>query len=759
MQCIEFWTESVKMGTFEDLTGKTFGKLTVLHRAPDYIQPSGQHKRMWHCRCECGNECDVRASDLKSGNTNSCGCFQQLSRGMAQFEDLTGQRFGRLIVLYRLPNHVTPSGQKKRMWKCKCDCGNEVDVYASQLKTGLDSCGCIKRERAQQRKLDRLKAQKEKEQRDHLSKIKMVQQRKLDKLKAQKEKTQQKVDEKKKIQEVKKAKEQKYLESHNLAVTYPEIAREWDIEKNGDISPALVLPSSSKKYWWICPNKHSYSASPSNRTHGKGSGCPYCSDPARKVLKGFNDLQTKHPVVASEWNYQKNNGLKPDEVLCGSAKKVWWLGKCGHEYEQSIVNRVKGGNCPYCSHQKLLIGFNDFASEHPELLSEWDYEKNEKSPTEIMSHSKYKAWWNCPFGHSYQAWMDNRCGSAHSGCPICDKENHTSFPEQALFFYIKQSFSDAVNSNKSAIGMELDIYIPSKKTAIEYDGRNWHKNNQFEIKKNATCLEKGIVLIRIREPGLCLYDNCLCIVREDVKSNHSLNKSIKEVLTIIDSAREYNIDIDRDSVTIYDSYISNRKNKSLKSLYPKIASEWHPSKNGRLTPEMVAPLAEKKAWWLGKCGHEWQMSVQDRTNQNCGCPICAGKRIVSGENDLLSNYPDLCEEWDYKKNAAIGLFPDKVAPHSDKKAWWICSVCGNSWNSKIDSRTRMKAGCPECSKVLVSKSKYKSVLCEETGQIYESLQEAEKQTGINRHGIGSCCRGKQQTAGKYHWKYIKREED
>lgn len=131
------------MGKFEDLTGKQFGKLTVIYRAEDYIQPSGQHKRMWHCKCACGNECDVRAADLKTGNTKSCGCFQQSSRGQSSFEDLTGKEFGRFTVLFRLPNHETPSGQKQRMWRCKCKCGNECDVYATQLKNGKKSCGCI----------------------------------------------------------------------------------------------------------------------------------------------------------------------------------------------------------------------------------------------------------------------------------------------------------------------------------------------------------------------------------------------------------------------------------------------------------------------------------------------------------------------------------------------------------------------------------------------------------------------------------------
>jgi hypothetical protein len=169
---------------------------------------------------------------------------------------------------------------------------------------------------------------------------------------------------------------------------------------------------------------------------------------------------------------------------------------------------------------------------------------------------------------------------------------------------------------------------------------------------------------------------------------------------------------------------------------------------------MVAPMTNKKVWWLGKCGHEWQMSVQDRAGQNCGCPICSGKRIISGINDLLSRYPELCEEWNYEKNRGIGLSPEKIAPHSDKKAWWTCKTCGNVWHSKIDARTRMQAGCPECGKKLVSQSKYKPVKCIETGEVFISLQDAEIKTGINSACISNCCRGKQKTAGKLHWKFI-----
>ena len=805
------------MGKFEDLTGKRFGKLTVLYRVEDYVQPSGQRKRMWHCKCDCGNECDIRSADLKTGNTKSCGCFQQSSRGQSTFEDLTGKEYGRLTVLFRLPDHITPSGQKQRMWRCKCKCGNECDVYATQLKNGKKSCGCIILEEKKLKKTAKAIVASGKDNSSD-KRIDYLVKQYLETAEKNKQKK-----EKKKASALKETanKRRVILDRNSLVIKNPELCEEWNYTQNGTLTPYDVTPGSNKKVWWLgkcghewqatinsrvsgngcpfcsnqrilagfndlatkspelleewdyekntlsptevgsgskkaawwkCPNGHSYEMEIHSRAGSQKCGCPYCSVPAKRVLNGFNDLQTRYPDLAKEWHPTKNQSLSPDSVLCGSAKKVWWLGKCGHEYEQSIVNRVNGGSCPYCSHQKLLKGFNDFATEHPELLKEWDHEKNTYAPDSIMSHSKYKAWWKCPFGHSYQARMYNRCGSTHSGCPICAKENHTSFPEQALYYYVKKVFPDAINSDRRAIGVELDIFIPSVRAAIEYDGRYWHSNKKTEQKKNSLCREKGISLIRVREAGLQLYQDCICVMREDVVSNDSLSSIIQQALLKLGCALDVNVD--KDSALIYDSYIVTQKSQSLQNNYPDVAMEWHPTKNGNLTTEMVTPMTNKKVWWLGKCGHEWQMTVQDRVGRNCGCPICSGKRIVSGINDLLSRYPELCEEWNYEKNREIGLFPEKIAPHSDKKAWWTCSTCGNVWQSKIDSRTRMRAGCPECGKKLVSESKYRPIKCLETGEVFISLQNAEIKTGINRACISNCCRGKQKTAGKLHWKFI-----
>ena len=191
-----------------------------------------------------------------------------------------------------------------------------------------------------------------------------------------------------------------------------------------------------------------------------------------KLEEGSLTIKGKlyYPDLMKEWDYEKNNvsGVLPSSLTDGIQIKAWWKCDKGHSYQASPYYRIKKqGGCPYCSHQKLLKGFNDLATLYPEVLSEWDNEKNGFSPNEIMAHTLKKVWWKCKSGHSY---LMNTAGKTRGrGCPICAMATHTSFPEQAIYYYIKRVFSDAINAYRQ-FKQELDIYIPSIETAIEYDG-------------------------------------------------------------------------------------------------------------------------------------------------------------------------------------------------------------------------------------------------------------------------------------------------
>ena len=113
------------------------------------------------------------------------------------------------------------------------------------------------------------------------------------------------------------------------------------------------------------------------------------------------------------------------------------------------------------------------------LMKEWDWEKNTLDPSTLASQSNQKAWWKCKYGHSWQAKINNRYNGR--GCPICRYRLKTSFPEQAIYFYVKKIFADAINGYTDIFknGMELDIYIPSIRVGIEYDGRAWHNERSL----------------------------------------------------------------------------------------------------------------------------------------------------------------------------------------------------------------------------------------------------------------------------------------
>ena len=130
-----------------------------------------------------------------------------------------------------------------------------------------------------------------------------------------------------------------------------ELMAEWNWEKNNKFGfdPKTLTLGSNKKVWWMCSNGHEWQAMVSNRN--KGRGCPYCS--GKKVLTGYNDLQTLNPELAKEWNDDLNGDLKPTDFTMHSRRKVWWQCKKGHQWQSRIDHRSNGSDCPQCAKEKL----------------------------------------------------------------------------------------------------------------------------------------------------------------------------------------------------------------------------------------------------------------------------------------------------------------------------------------------------------------------------------------------------------------------
>ena len=221
------------------------------------------------------------------------------------------------------------------------------------------------------------------------------------------------------------AKLKQLRERFSLELLYPEIAREWDYERN-ELYPSDYKANSGEKVHWICPKGHRYTQAINRRTW-RYDGCSICS--GNRAEAGINDLGTVKTELMEEWDFDKNLDVYPTEVTAMSNRKVWWkCRECGHCWKATICNRTRGSGCPKCRYKRSTqtragkaIRYKASLGEcFPELLKEWDYEKNTNiaDPMRVTPGSAIKVWWKCKeCGHEWMATINNR--RRGSGCLIC----------------------------------------------------------------------------------------------------------------------------------------------------------------------------------------------------------------------------------------------------------------------------------------------------------------------------------------------------
>ncbi len=494
---------------------------------------------------------------------------------------------------------------------------------------------------------------------------------------------------------------------NDLQTKFPDIAKEWHPDKNGNLLPSEVKSGSQKKVWWICPQKHSYQATIGNRTF-LNRGCPFCS--GNKTLEGYNDFKTwcrnnDKEYLLDEWDYEKNIVL-PSHISPQNNKKVWWKCSLGHEWITQISVRANGGGCPYCSNppQKILVGFNDFESwclrnGKEALLKEWNYNRNNGiTPKDVTYGSGKRIWWICSKGHEWCVPPSNR--SQGTGCPICSR-TQTSFPEQAIAYYLSKSFN--VLQRYRIKSYEIDVYLEDYSVGIEYDGMLFHTDSSYEReqRKNDFCNKNGITLLRIKESKnrVGIDNNTIYFIPHKTKYiEENFNGVLISLLARLEQLTgvviDKNVNIIEDELAIRQHYTSYLKNNSLAAVYPNLVSEWDVEKNEGLLPENFSANAHTKVWWKCREGHSWQATISSR-NRGLGCPFCAGQRLLIGNNDFETwckeNSSVLLEEWNYERNE---LSPNEYPKTSNKKVWWKCYL-GHEWEASIANRVH-GTKCPYC---------------------------------------------------------------
>jgi len=417
----------------------------------------------------------------------------------------------------------------------------------------------------------------------------------------------------------------KPTDKNRLSIVRPDLCKEWDYEKNYPLIPEDFCCNARKRVWWKNKNGKEWQSTIVNRNKAKLE--PNKLDPNKS-------LAFKYPKLIKEWHSTKNGKLTPYKISYGSGKKVWWKCKDGHEWEREICARTIGGaTCPYCSGHRVSDK-NRFSLMFPQLLKEWDFNKNSVDPHMIPVCSTYKALWKCKNGHSYPALVYSRTKNG-SGCPYCsnqkvDKSNCIAKTHPNLIKNWHPTKNGKLTPYNLVIGSEKVIHWICD-NGHEYEAKPSDKKSNYSRKDRKK--------YKRHNRGECPYCNGVKVCKETC----------------------------------------------LATVNPALAKEWHPTKNS-LTPDDVFPNTSKIFWWKGKCGHEWPSSVNNR-NQGNGCPICS--KILLLDGTVWDSYTEAYVYLKFKKRS-FAIEPHKKYGLGKSK----CDFYLSKFNLYCEITSFNKTDCP-----------------------------------------------------------------
>ena len=454
----------------------------------------------------------------------------------------------------------------------------------------------------------------------------------------------------------------------DLATLFPELSLQaygWD--------PSEISPGSGQKLSWKCKNQHIWKAVVGTRT--KGIGCPYCS--GFYAIPGETDLQTTHPSIAAE-----ADGWDPRTVKAGSSgKKYSWVCELGHKYNAEVSSRTIAGNgCPYCSGHKVLAGFNDLATSHPDIA----LELLDGDPKLVTKGSDKKFLWRCPKGHEYRASVSTR--TRGGGCAVCHG------------LQIQVGINDLATTNPE-LAAQADGWDPTKFTSGSTSkkmkwrckfGHTWLAAIGSRNNSGAGCPKcsgrdviPGENDLQTLFPSLASeadgWDPRTVMAGSGKKLPWVCSKNHKWIAQVGSRAFGDN------GCPICSNQVTVSGINDMATTHPRMAAEafgWDPT--------VTSAGSNKRLEWKCALGHTWKTSANKRKQEETGCPYCAGSSAWPGFNDLQTLRPDLAIQ-------AYGWDPTSQTVGSGAKVFWKCPE-GHTWKAAIYSRTGgNEVGCPSCS--------------------------------------------------------------
>ena len=384
---------------------------------------------------------------------------------------------------------------------------------------------------------------------------------------------------------------------NDMATTHPEFAAEadgWD--------PKHFVAGTGKKLSWKCAKGHQWTVSGNSRV-AQNSGCPVCSN--QKTISGINDLLTLNPEVAAE-----ADGWDPTVINSGSNKKMSWKCASGHKWSVAVSNRTgtDGSGCAVCSGRKILSGFNDLASLHPELAAEadgWDPRNQLRAANKKMS-------WKCASGHMWEATVNSRLQG--SDCPFCAGQR------------VIPGFNDLATINPE-LAAEADGWDPTTVTAGSNRNISWVCSNGHKWLAHIASRSDGTGCPYCSGKKVLVGFNDLATINPELAAEADgwdpttvTAGSNRNISWVCSNGHKWLAHIASRSDGTGCPYCSGKKVlvgfNDLATINPELAAEadgWDPT-------TVTAGSGLKKQW---KCinGHTWSAVIGSREKR--GCPTCA----------------------------------------------------------------------------------------------------------------------------------------
>lgn len=422
----------------------------------------------------------------------------------------------------------------------------------------------------------------------------------------------------------------------------PELIKYWDFDHN-TLDPHKVSFRSNKRANWICKKCKTSFQRMINNQYISPRLCKECSakiahEKQRKSIATYSEMVANRPNMIALWDWDKNT-RDPHDLSARSGIKVWWKCHCGKSWEERPSYRYNLlPNCMECSMKKLNDRKNKRAikkggtwgENNPKLAKQWHPTLNGNiTPYDITPNCCKEYYFLCEYGHTYKVAPRER-SERHAGCPICNSGRRTSFSEQAISYYLEK-VTEAKPNYQIKNHSELDVYLPKKNAAIEFDGAYWHshpKSVERDARKDEYCRNKSIRLIRVKEWKYNKQYEKNLIYFE--RKNNNYQWLINVICSELDLPH-IEVDIIRDTPEIYERLNRVDVETSLAKKRSDALAYWDYKKNAPISPEKVGYTSNHVfAWHCPKCGNEFTDSVVAVTRRTHICKECG--KVLKGIN-------------------------------------------------------------------------------------------------------------------------------